>query len=206
MLLQSESVALILVIITSSYSSLHDIFVFIPQPAQIYAGRLFAVSSKVIAIKKASEVGWWETSVLILVDAGVEISRYVLSCVIYIYVELTIYTWINNSWTKKLIKWLNKQTKNAQTDMRMVTDRRKTCSNEVEKETKEVRNGGKRKRENTMEALGKVFMLRHQNCNDMEVTSQLLIGSWRCLATTLIKHWVNSGENDGTATPWFSFG
>ena len=26
--------------------------------------------------------------------------------------------------------------------MRMVTDRRKTCSNEVEKETKEVRNGG----------------------------------------------------------------
>lgn len=47
--------------------------------------------------------------------------------------------------------------------MRMVTDRRKTCSNEVEKETKEVRNGGKRKRENTMEALGKVFMLRYQN-------------------------------------------
>lgn len=139
------------------------ISLFIPQPAQIYAGRLFAVSSKVIVIKKASEVGWWETSVLILVDAGVEISRYVLSCVIYIYVELTIYTWINNSWTKKLIKWLNKQTKNAQTDMRMVTDRRKTCSNEVEKETKEVRNGGKRKRENTMEALGKVFMLRYQN-------------------------------------------
>lgn len=27
------------------------------EPAQIYAGRLFAVSSKVIVIKKASEVG-----------------------------------------------------------------------------------------------------------------------------------------------------